>query len=498
MINTTTRVLLALTVTITFAASAAGATCPGLTATAANTGPVCKNAPVTLIGSSNQSGVTYTWTGPHTWFSTQQNPTAPGPGMYFLEVKNTDGVSAAYADTTVQSVTPPPMTLSGSATQACGGETFTVSLDDSSSFTDFDWEASGATILSGQGTPTVLVRAENFNVLATVFVNGVHAATGCDTSPTLSYRVDVDPRYPAEITAPSSACPNSTLTASVPATWDAAYNWTITNGTITMETSHTIEFVPDGNGDVSVTATVYNLLATCASTDTAVISIDSPTAILTPPQDAVIQPGGKTILSVMASGPNLLYRWYEGPLGDRSHLQASGCHPNRDASPATHHHVLGRGHQRVRLRRSSGHGDGPERRATARGQTLTSPLNDSTSEARSQGSRIPPQGAAHASAARRAAGHLAELSQSHRAQSAAAARAPPGEARPDLPRRPGRIRGRLTRAYRRQPAGSVRRSAARGAFRHDQRRARTGREPGRGASDHRPLPRLPIVRPVDA
>lgn len=325
MTNAGIRVLLASTFALAFAASAAGA-CPELTATAENTGPVCNNAPVTLLGSSNQSGVTYTWTGPHTWFSTQQNPTAPGPGTYFLEVRNGDGCSA-YADTTVQSVTPPQMTLSGSATQACGGETFTVTVNDSSSFTNFDWEASGATILSGQGTPTVLLQAENLNVLATVFVDGIHVASGCETSPALSYRVDVDPRYPAEITAPASSCPQATLTASVPASTNAAYGWTITNGTITLETSHTIEFVPDGTGDVTLTATVYNLLATCSSTGTAVVSVESPTAILIPPQNTMIPYGGKTVLSVMASGADLLYRWYEGPIGNRSRLLASGPSP---------------------------------------------------------------------------------------------------------------------------------------------------------------------------
>jgi hypothetical protein len=308
--------------------------CPELTVAAGNAGPVCVGANAILYGSSNQSDVTYYWTGVHGWFSTEQNPTtAPGPGTYFLELGNADGCRT-FATTTVEAITPPQMTLSGSATQACGGETFTTTVDDSSSYTNFEWEASGATILSGQGTPTVQVQAENLNVLATVYARGVHVATGCNTSAASSYRVDVDPRHPAEITAPSVVCPNATITASVPATFNASYNWSITNGTVTLYLGNAIEFVANGPGEVTVTATVYNNVATtCASTDIAVVTVREEPEIVTPPQNAVIPRGTKTTLSVKAIGAALTYRWYEGQTGDRSHLLSTGT-SSRFETPA--------------------------------------------------------------------------------------------------------------------------------------------------------------------
>lgn len=311
--------------------------CPELTVAADNAGPVCNGTTATLYGSSNQSDVTYYWTGVHGWFSTQQNPTnAPGPGTYFLELGNADGCRT-LATTTVGTIAPPQMALSGSATQACGGDIFTATVDDSSSYTNFEWEASGATILSGQGTPTVQVQAENYNVLATLYARGVHVATGCNTSAASSYRVDVDPRHPAEITAPAVACPNATITASVPSTFSAAYNWSITNGTVTMYLGNAIEFMADGPGEVTVTATVYNNVATtCASTDMAVVMIREEPEIVTPPRNTVIARGTKTTLSVEAIGAALTYRWYEGQTGDRSHLLSTGTSP-RFETPALQH-----------------------------------------------------------------------------------------------------------------------------------------------------------------
>lgn len=283
--------------------------CPELTATAGNTGPVCNGAPVTLLGSSNQSDVTYYWSGPHTWFSTEQNPTAPGPGTYFLEVSNADGCRTSTT-TTVGTITPPQMTLSGSATQACGGDLFTATVNDASSYTNFYWDVSAATILSGQGTPSVQLQADNVNGTASIHVYAQHIATGC-TAGSTGWGVDVDPRYSAEITAPSSACPNAPLTATVPANVNAAFAWTVTNGTITSDILNTLHFVPDGTGDVTVTAKVYNNMATCVSTDTALITLNGPTASVD--ADQSICSGDSTVIPVALSGnPPFSITWSDG------------------------------------------------------------------------------------------------------------------------------------------------------------------------------------------
>lgn len=275
--------------------------CPELTASASNNGPVCGNSPAILIGSSNQSGVTYSWSGPHTWFSNEQNPTAPGPGTYFLTVSNALGCSA-FATTTVETTTPPKIVITGSDTNACGGEIVTATIQNPADFADIVWHASGGTIVGGQGTTTVQVETSNAGNLVTtsITVSARHVPSGCTSTQQQQVAVDVDQTPVAEITAPTSACPNASLTASVPAQNNVSYAWSVVNGTITNEASNTIQFTPNGNGDVTVTATVHNQFATCSATDTAVVTIGGPSATLA--GDIAVCAGEQAVIPVTLSG----------------------------------------------------------------------------------------------------------------------------------------------------------------------------------------------------
>jgi hypothetical protein len=286
--------------------------CPELTATASNSGPVCANSPAILIGSSNQSDVTYSWSGPRGWFSFEQNPTAPGPGMYFLTVEGEFDCSA-HASTEVLTTNPPDVIISGSDVQACGGEIVTATVENPTDFTDFHWGVSGGELVSGQGTTTVQVRTSNAGNLVTtsITVSAQHVPTGCPTSQAQQVAVDVDQTPVADITAPASACPNATLTASVPNQFNVSYGWTAVNATITVDGPHTIEFVPNGAGDVTLTATVYGQSGRCTATDTAVVSIGGPSATLD--ADLVVCPGEQAVIPVMLSGtPPFQITWSDG------------------------------------------------------------------------------------------------------------------------------------------------------------------------------------------
>lgn len=72
-------------------------TAPSLTASGANL--LCSATSVTITASSSTSGVTYQWTGPGGFTSTQQNPTVSTPGTYSVTAKD-----PANGCTTTQSV----------------------------------------------------------------------------------------------------------------------------------------------------------------------------------------------------------------------------------------------------------------------------------------------------------------------------------------------------------------------------------------------------------
>ncbi len=377
--------------------------CPELTATAGNNGPVCAEGHPILYGSSNQSGVSYSWSGPFGWFSYQQNPTAPLPGTYFLEVTNSNGCTAS-ATTTVGKITPPSIAVSQPAS-ACGPETVTASVTNAASFTNFQWDVTGGTILSGQSTPSIQWKLSNTDGTLLAEVHATHTATGCNAS---GYSgVNVDPAFPADITVQSSSCAGATVTATVPQNFNAAYGWNVTNATVISDSLNTLVFKPTGAGNVTITSHVWNNWATCESTDTEVVTLTGPTAtvdadlgicagqsavipvtlggtapfritwsdgytqeginstsasrtvspdettiytitsvsdslcsgnangsatvtvqtdpeIVTQPENAHIERGERATLSVDAIGADLLYYWYEGNTGDRTHFITSG------------------------------------------------------------------------------------------------------------------------------------------------------------------------------
>jgi hypothetical protein len=81
-------------------------------ATAAVSGPLsCKATSVTLLGNSATAAVTYNWTGPDNFTSTQQNPVVTVPGNYTLAVTAPGGCTASAQVTVVQNIAKPGLSV---------------------------------------------------------------------------------------------------------------------------------------------------------------------------------------------------------------------------------------------------------------------------------------------------------------------------------------------------------------------------------------------------
>lgn len=104
------------------------------TAVASNDGPVCEASDLNLTGTTS-NGVTFAWTGPAGFTSTDQNPSisnvsAANAGTYTFTATSADGCS--FSGTTTVVVTPNPalsISSSGSATTACAGEIKTLTAN---------------------------------------------------------------------------------------------------------------------------------------------------------------------------------------------------------------------------------------------------------------------------------------------------------------------------------------------------------------------------------
>ena len=96
---------------------------PAPNAIAENNGPVCANQPILLMGDTDDTGATisYSWTGPGGYVSNLQNPTdATLGGTYILEV-SVDGCPSPPA-TTVVNVISTPDALASNGGPYCNGE----------------------------------------------------------------------------------------------------------------------------------------------------------------------------------------------------------------------------------------------------------------------------------------------------------------------------------------------------------------------------------------
>ncbi|WP_143011644.1 hypothetical protein, partial [Chitinophaga filiformis] len=100
----------------------------------------CARTSVTLTGSSNASGVGYSWTGPSGFTSTSQNPAATAAGDYILTVTNASTGCAAKDTVTVIANTAVPTANAGvSGPLSCGATTVTLSASSETANVTYSW-----------------------------------------------------------------------------------------------------------------------------------------------------------------------------------------------------------------------------------------------------------------------------------------------------------------------------------------------------------------------
>lgn len=133
-------------------------------AMASNTGPYCPGDPIFLMGSytfgSPASNVTYQWSGPSGFNSSQQNPAnATQPGTYSLVV-NVDGCLSAPATTTV-TVNPGIVNASASPAIVCPGAASTLTATGSSSYVWSTGQSGNSIVVNPTQTTTYTVSATN-------------------------------------------------------------------------------------------------------------------------------------------------------------------------------------------------------------------------------------------------------------------------------------------------------------------------------------------------
>jgi len=313
--------------------------CPDFSVTAGNTGPMCPGGgdpTVHLYANATGPGpIRYMWQAninKYYWVSDEQNPTPPLPGSYGVAAINSDQCVATALTTVAAKPAPAPATTS-STTTLCGG-TVTVSLSDPSSYSNYVWSINQAgapgTIVSGQGTPSVVVSPGASSGVLIVDVSATYTPSGCSTVGEAG--ITLHPPLSTHITAQPSACAGTTLTASTDYIAGAQYYWNLTHAQILANHGSTIDFKPTGDGDVDISLSVTS--GGCEAADSAHVTITTSAAITQQPESQTVQPGTQVTLTVAASGSVQSYNWYEGTSGDRRIIAGTG--PSLTTPPLDH------------------------------------------------------------------------------------------------------------------------------------------------------------------
>ncbi len=131
----------------------------------------CAQPTVTLMPTASD-GVTFAWTGPGGFTSSEENPVVNMAGMYSLVVTSANGCTATASSTITQDNTPPSITASNNLVLNCANPTAQIIVTTTNSALTYVWTGPGG-FTSMEQSPTVST-AGMYTVVAT-------AANGCST-----------------------------------------------------------------------------------------------------------------------------------------------------------------------------------------------------------------------------------------------------------------------------------------------------------------------------
>jgi gliding motility-associated-like protein len=254
---------------------------------ATNTGPYCQGSTITLNAGG---GTSYSWSGPSSFASTQQNPTLNSATTNMSGVYTVTATIGTCTASTTTSVTVNPLpNVTVNSTSICLGQS-TATLTASGAL-NYQWS-------SGTSSPT------GTTVTAGPLTTTVYTVTGTDAnncSDTGIATVVVNPLPPVAVNSPS-VCPGSTAT--LIASGATSYTWS--SGT-SSPTGSSVTASPATTTNYTVTGTDNN---SCTNTAIATVTIFNSLVVDAGVNDTVCV--GSNI-SLNATGPlGTTYTWNPG------------------------------------------------------------------------------------------------------------------------------------------------------------------------------------------
>lgn len=231
----------------------------------------CTNTTMAINGNPT-TGVTYNWSGPSGFTSTNQNPNVTLPGTYNLTVTSTvNGCNNTTNASVSQNTTQPASTAGTTGSVTCS--TNTIALTSSPASMNYTWTApAGSSISSGTNSQNATGTGSG-----TYTVNIQDPTNGCSKTATVAAVVNtVQPASTAGTTG-SITCSNTSINltsnpASMNYTWTAPAGSSISSGTNSQNAT--------GSGSGTYTVNIQDPINGCSKTATvaAVINTVQPSA----------------------------------------------------------------------------------------------------------------------------------------------------------------------------------------------------------------------------
>jgi hypothetical protein len=267
----------------------------------------CANPTVILMGSSTTPNVSYSWTGPNGFLSTQQNPSVSFVGSYTLRVTNpVNGCSATAVTTVSQNITPPSVSAT-STTITCYNPLAQITTNTSPQGLTYNW--------SGPENFSSSLKNPQVGVSGYYYVTVTNPANGCTNLGSVFTNANITAPFAYAGDDKSLNCYfktvliNASFSSNGP---NFSYQWTTWDGNIIAGAN---SLYPSVDTAGNYTLTVTNTQNGCIDKDSMIV-IESPpvTAVITQTSPVSCSGGSNGTARVVADGGsyNYNYSWSNG------------------------------------------------------------------------------------------------------------------------------------------------------------------------------------------
>ena len=234
---------------------------------------LCNGTSLTLTSSA--TGATgYNWSGPNSFTSTDQNPTAittstASAGIYTLVASNSCGSTTAVTTTINIATTPTSTTATTSATTLCSGSALTLTSS-ATGATSYSWNGPGGYSSTSQNPAAITTSTASAGIFTVSAIN----SCGSTTATTAAITINTAPTAVTATPSTTSLCSDAALTLTGTATGATSYSWSGPNSFTSTDQN------PAAITTSTASAGMYTLVATnsCGNTTATTASITINTA----------------------------------------------------------------------------------------------------------------------------------------------------------------------------------------------------------------------------